>query len=48
MDISYNKHVITLIINGAYTKLSRRSGAIFSNLNFLYNKSVNKIIIRKK
>lgn len=48
MDILYNKHVITLIINGAYTKLSRRSGAIFSNLNFLYNKSVNKIIIRKK
>lgn len=40
--------IITLIINGAYTKLSKKSGKILSKLNFVYNKSINKIIIRKK
>ena len=45
-DIDNKK--ITLIINGAYTKLSRKSGKILSKLNFVYNKSINKIIIRKK
>ena len=39
---------ITIIINGAYTKLSKKSGKILSNLNFIYNKSVNKVLIRKK
>lgn len=43
-----NNKKITIIINGAITKLSKRSGSIFSNLNFVYNKSINKIIIRKK
>lgn len=43
-----NNHPITIIINGAITKLSKQSGKILSNLNFVYNKSVNKIIIRKK
>ena len=45
-DIDNKK--ITLIINGAYTKLSKKSGKILSKLNFVYNKSINKIIIRKK
>lgn len=37
----------TIIINSAVTKLSLKSGKIFSKLNFLCNKSINKIIIRK-
>lgn len=45
-DIDNKK--ITIIINGAYTKLSRKSGKVLSKLNFVYNKSINKIIIRKK
>ena len=45
-DIDNKK--ITIIINGAYTKLSKKSGKILSKLNFVYNKSINKIIIRKK
>lgn len=36
---------ITIVINGAITKLSLKSH--ISKLNFLYNKGVNKIIIRK-
>lgn len=48
IEKEFNNHKITIIINGAITKLSQRSGKIFSNLNFVYNKSVNKIIIRKK
>ena len=43
-----NNKKITIIINGAYTKLSKKSGKILSKLNFLYNKSINKVIIRKK
>ena len=39
---------ITIIINGAITKLSEQSGKFLSNFNFLYNESLNKIIIRKK
>ncbi len=39
---------ITIIINGAITKLSVISGKIFHKLNFVYNSSLNKIIIRKK
>ena len=41
------KNDITIIINGAITKFSKQAG-IFSKINFIYNKSVNKIIIRKK
>ena len=39
---------ITIIINSGITKLSRKSGKIFSLFNFIYNMSVNKIIITKK
>ena len=43
-----NNKKMTIIINGAYTKLSKKSGSLLSNLNFIYNKSVNKILVRKK
>ena len=43
-----NNKKITIIINGAITKLSKQSGKILSRLNFLYNSSVNKIIIKKE
>lgn len=39
---------ITIIINGAITKLSLRSSKFLSKLNFVYNISINKIIITKK
>ena len=39
---------ITLIITGGITKLSARSSKILSKLNFVYNISINKIIITKK
>ena len=42
------KRELTIIINGGYTKLSNKSGNILSNLNFVYNKSVNKVLIKKK
>ncbi len=45
-DIDNKK--MTIIINGAYTKLSKKSGSILSNLNFVYDKSVDKILVRKK
>ncbi len=45
-DIDNKK--MTIIINGAYTKLSKKSGSVLSNLNFVYDKSVNKILVRKK
>lgn len=40
-----NKDNLSIIINGGITKLSQKSGKILSKLNFLYNKSINKIII---
>ena len=43
-----NNHKTTIIINGAITKLSPQSSKSLSKLNFLYNKSINKIIIKKK
>ena len=46
--IPIDKHDVTIIINGAITKLSERSGKFFSRLNFAYNQSVNKIIIKKE
>ncbi len=42
------KKEITIVINGGYTKLSKKSGKLLSNLNFLYNKHVNKVLVRKK
>lgn len=39
---------ITLIISGGITKLSKKSGKFLSELNFIYNKSINKIIITKR
>ena len=44
--ISNNK--ITIIINGGITKLSKLSGKGLSKLNFLYNMSINKIIITNR
>ena len=48
IEKNIGKKTVTIIINGAYTKLSKKSGKILSNLNFLYNKSVNKILIKRK
>ena len=48
IEKNIGKKMITIIINGAYTKLSKKSGKILSNLNFLYNKSVNEILIKKR
>lgn len=45
-NIDYKK--ITIIISGGITKLSERSSKILSKLNFIYNISINKIIITKK
>ena len=39
---------ITIIITGGITKLSKKSGKILNKLNFVYNISINKIIITKK
>lgn len=48
MEKNINNKKITVIINGAITKFAKTSGPFFSRINFIYNKSVNKIIIRKK
>ena len=42
------KKEINIIINGGYTKISKKSGKMLSYFNFIYNKSVNKILIKKK
>ena len=39
---------ITIIITGGITKLSLKSSKLLSKLNFIYNTSINKIIITKK
>lgn len=39
---------VTLIINGAVTKLSERSAKLLSKLNFVYNIDINKITITSK
>lgn len=39
---------ITIIINGAITKLSEQSAKSLSKFNFVYNKDINKIIITNK
>lgn len=39
---------ITIIITGGITKLSLKSSKLLSKLNFVYNISINKIIITKK
>ncbi len=43
-----NNKKITIIINDAITRLSRYPISIFSKFNFIYNISVNKIIIRRR
>lgn len=48
INIKLGTKTLTIIINGAITKLSYSAGKILSKLNILYNMSVNKIIIRKK
>ena len=48
IEKNYGKKMITIIINGAYTKLSKKSGKMLSNFNFLYNKSINKVLIKRK
>lgn len=48
IEKNIDNKLITVIINGAITKLSYRSGFPFRYLNILYNKSANKIIIRRK
>lgn len=40
-----NKFKTSIIITGGITKLSSASGKIISKLNFLYNQSINKIIV---
>lgn len=44
----YQNKKLTLIITGGITKLSVRSTKILNKLNFIYNISINKIIITKK
>ena len=48
IDVTSGSHDTTIIINGAITKLSEISGKLMSKLDFLYNKSMNKIVIKKK
>lgn len=43
-----NGKTITIIINGAITTFSKQAGILFSKLDFIYNKSINKVIIQKK
>ena len=39
---------ITIIITGGITKLSLKSSKVLNKLNFIYNISINKIILTKK
>ena len=48
VDRDYNDKKLTIIINDAITRLGRYPIGIFSKFNFIYNSSINKIIIRKK
>ena len=41
-------HKITLIISGGVTKLSKHTGKILNRLKFVYDISINKIIIEKR
>ena len=43
-----NNHLITIIITGGITKLSKSSAKLLSKLNFVYNMSINKVIIKKR
>ena len=43
----FNKK-ITIIITSGVTKLGEKSASILSNLNFLYDIDLNKIIITNK
>ena len=48
VEINKGNKQITIIINGAITKLSFASGKVLRNLDCLYNSNINKVIIRKK
>lgn len=48
IEVNQDNKKITIIINGAITKLSSKSSKIFSKLNIVYPMSINKIIITKK
>lgn len=48
MERNVYNHKITLIISGGVTKLSSRSTRILDKLNFVYDISINKIIIEKR
>jgi len=48
MEKYIKNHKITIIINGGVTKLSLKSSKLLNSLNWLYDISINKIIITKK
>ncbi len=48
IEVNQDNKKITIIINGAITKLSSKSSKILSKLNIVYPISINKIIITKK
>ncbi len=48
IEVNQDNKKITIIINGAITKLSSKSSKILSKLNIVYPMSINKIIITKK
>ncbi|MBQ8218863.1 MAG: metallophosphoesterase [Bacilli bacterium] len=48
MEKYIKNHKITIIINGGVTKLSLKSSKLLSSFNWLYDISINKIIITKK
>lgn len=48
MEYDINGKKITIIINGAITKLSRQAGRLFNSLNVFWPSDINKIIITRK
>ena len=48
IEKNINNKKITIIINGAITKLGEKSAGILSKMNFIYNIDINKIIITNK
>lgn len=48
IEVNQDNKKITIIINGAITKLSSKSSKILSKLNIVYPMNINKIIITKK
>ena len=47
IEIKINNKKITIIINDSITRLSRYSSVVLCKINFIYNISINKIIIRR-